>query len=179
MFKVPCFINVIDRFIDRLGHLTSWFTLITVVVSFTIVVLRYAFDLGWIAMQESVLYMHSLVFTLGAAYTLKEDGHVRVDIFYHKMSLKNKARVNLFGTLFLLLPMVIFVFYMSFNYVSTSWAITEKSPEAGGLSFVYIHKTFILLMSVCLLLQAIAEILRNLLIVISSDPKTVQHEVIR
>lgn len=159
----------LDKFTDATGRMIAWMTLAMVLLSFAIVVLRYGFNFGSIAMQESVLYLHALVFMLGAAYTLKEDGHVRVDIFYQKMSTKDKAKVDFFGTLFLLLPFSIFIFYISFDYVSIAWQIGEKSPEAGGLPFVYLNKSFILLMTTVLVLQGIAELVRNFLVMTDKE----------
>lgn len=142
--------------------MVSWFTLLMVVITFAIVVLRYGFNLGWIAMQESVTYLHGAVFMLGAAHTLRVNEHVRVDIFYRTMSVRNQARVDLFGSLLLLLPVTLFVFIVSFNYVADSWRLLEDSQEAGGIPLVFVLKSFILLFSATLLLQGIAEILRNL-----------------
>jgi TRAP-type mannitol/chloroaromatic compound transport system permease small subunit len=159
------FVTVIDCFTESIGKVIAWFTLLMVLLTFVIVVLRYGFNLGWIAMQESVLYFHGYVFMLGAAYTLKNEGHVRVDIFYQKFSLRQKALVNLFGALFLLLPVCIFIFIISFDYVAISWQIMEKSSEAGGLPFVYVSKSLLLLLAVSLSLQGMAEIARNLLII--------------
>jgi len=116
-------------------------------------------------MQESVLYFHGMVFMLGAAYTLKADGHVRVDIFYQRFSEKQKAMVNLFGALFLLAPVCITILIISFDYVAVSWRIMEKSSEAGGLPLVYLNKSLIILLAVTLLLQGLAEIGRNFLII--------------
>lgn len=161
---IHSFINLIDNFTHLTGKFVSWFTLLMVLVTFIIVVLRYGFNMGWIAMQESVLYMHGLVFLLGAAYTLKEGGHVRIDVFYQKYSVKTRALVDLFGTVFLLMPVCIFIFLMSWDYVSVSWRIMEESSQPGGLPFVYISKSFLLIFSVTLILQGISEILKNLLI---------------
>jgi len=158
-------ISIIDLITESIGRVIAWLTLLMVVVSFAIVVLRYGFNLGWIAMQESVLYFHGIVFMLGAGYTLKHDGHVRVDIFYQKFSLKKKAFVNLFGAIFLLLPVCIAIFYVSFDYVAASWRIMEKSSEAGGLPLVYLNKSLILALSLALPLQGFAEIFRNILII--------------
>jgi len=157
------FINIVDIITEYIGKAISWLLLVMVLVSFIIVVLRYGFSIGWIAMQESVLYMHGFIFMLGAAYTLKADGHVRVDIFYQKFSRKKQALVNIFGVLFLLLPVCIFIFMISFDYVYMSWKIMEKSPEAGGLPFVYFSKTFILLFSTMLSLQGLAEVGRSII----------------
>jgi len=158
-------ISVIDQFTEITGRLIAWLTFFMVVLSFAIVVLRYGFDLGWIAMQESVLYFHGIVFMLGAAYTLKADGHVRVDIFYQKFNPRQKAWVNLLGSLFLLLPVCITIFIISFDYVISSWSILEKSAEAGGLPLVYLNKSLLLLLAVTLTLQGLAEIARNIEII--------------
>lgn len=164
-------ISTIDSFTDLLGKLISWLTLLMVIITFLIVVLRYGFNSGWIAMQESVLYFHGLVFMLGAGYTLKSDSHVRVDIFYQRFSEQKKAVVNLFGTLFLLLPVCIFVFIISLDYVISSWSILEKSPEAGGLPLVYLSKSLLLLFPITFSLQGLAEIARNIQILSSSNEK--------
>lgn len=157
-------ISHINNFTDKTGKLIAWLTFAMVILSFSIVVLRYGFNIGWVAMQESVLYLHACVFMLGAAYTLKADGHVRVDIFYQRFTKKKQAMVNFFGSLFLLMPVCITIFIISFDYVSTSWTIMEKSSEAGGLPFVFINKSLISLLSITLLLQGIAEAGRNFLI---------------
>ena len=157
-------IAVIDQITEFFGRVISWLTLIMVITMFSIVVLRYAFNIGWIAMQESVLYMHGIIFMLGAAYTLKADGHVRVDIFYHSFSQKQQAWVNLLGTIFLLLPVTLFIFFISLDYVAKSWDIMEKSSEAGGLPIVYISKSLLLVLSVTLTLQGLAELMRNIIV---------------
>ncbi|MDO6428641.1 TRAP transporter small permease subunit [Thalassotalea sp. 1_MG-2023] len=161
--KLESFVKHLDTFTEYTGRIISWFTLIMVLLTFTIVVLRYGFNIGWIAMQESVLYFHGFAFMLGAAYTLKHDGHVRVDIFYQKFSSKNKARVNFWGSLLLLLPVCIAIAVVSWDYVSTSWRILEASSEAGGLPLVFLSKSLLLLLALTLSIQGVAEILRSLM----------------
>ncbi len=148
--------NKIDALNERIGKVIAWFILAMVCVTFLVVVMRYGFNFGRIAMQESITYMHALVFMLAGAYTLKHNEHVRVDIFYQGMSSRNKAKVDLFGTLFLLLPFAIFIVWVSFNYVSNSWKLLEGSREAGGLPLVYLLKTLIPSMAILLFLQAIS-----------------------
>lgn len=156
-------ISYIDNITEYTGKSIAWLTLLMVVLSFAIVVLRYTFNFGWVAMQESVLYFHGIVFMMGAAYTLKADSHVRVDIFYQKFNYRQKAWVNLFGSLFLLLPVCLTIFVLSYDYVLVSWKILEKSVEPGGLPFVYLNKTLLLLLAITLLLQGVAEIGRNIM----------------
>jgi TRAP-type mannitol/chloroaromatic compound transport system permease small subunit len=149
---------------DGVGHLVSWLSLAMVLVTFAVVVLRYAFDLGWIAMQESVTYMHAVLFMAGASYTLRHQGHVRVDIFYRRFSERTRAWVDLLGGLMLLLPVCLFIFLESWEYVTDSWAIHEGSREAGGIEGVYLLKTMILVMASLLVLQGFATVLRSRLL---------------
>ncbi|MGD9000748.1 MAG: TRAP transporter small permease subunit [Granulosicoccaceae bacterium] len=162
--------GAIDSLNEWTGRSIAWLTVIMVLVQFAIVVLRYAFNTGWIAVQESILFMHALVFLLGAAFTLKRDAHVRVDIFYSKMSARGKAMVDLLGTLVLLLPVCLFIFTMSWGYVADSWRLLEGSREAGGLPGVFLLKSTILLMAGLLVLQGIAMLARSLVTLLGTEP---------
>jgi TRAP-type mannitol/chloroaromatic compound transport system permease small subunit len=157
-------IQIIDRINDVIGRSIAWLTLAMVVVTFLVVVFRYAFSTGWVAMQESITYMHTLVFMLGAAYTLKQNGHVRVDIFYEKLTPRGRAWVELLGTLLLLVPFCLFIIIYSWNYVSLSWELLEGSREAGGLPALFILKTTIPVMALLVMLQGISQALRSLLL---------------
>jgi TRAP-type mannitol/chloroaromatic compound transport system permease small subunit len=154
-------IDSFERFIDWSGRTVSWLTLLMVIVTFIIVVLRYVFDIGWIALQESVTYMHAMVFLVGASWTLQQEAHVRVDIFYSRFSPRTKAWVDLGGSLLLLLPVMIFVAWISWTYVLDSWGVFEGSREAGGLPAVFLLKSLILVMAVMLILQALVQIARS------------------
>ena len=145
------------------GRLVAWLAVAMVLVTFLVVVLRYGFDQGSIALQESVTYMHAMLFMLAAAYTLQRDGHVRVDIFYQGFSRRGRAWVDLLGTLVLLIPVCLFILASSWGYVTESWAVHEGSREAGGLPYVYWLKTLMVLMPLLLLLQGVVWVLRNAL----------------
>jgi len=151
------------------GRMVAWLSLSMVAVTFLVVVLRYAFDLGWIAMQESVTYMHAALFMLGGAYTLQRDDHVRVDIFYQKLSRHGRAWVDLLGTLLLLVPLCLFFLWTGWGYVLESWGMREGSPEAGGIPGVYLLKTLMLLMPALMLIQGLAWILLNGLLLAGVD----------
>ncbi len=140
-----------------IGRSVAWLTLAMVVVTFTIVVLRYLFDIGWIWLQESVTWMHAAVFMLGASYTLARDEHVRVDVFYRQASDRRRAVIDLSGTLLFLIPVALFLFWGSLDYVLASWAIQEGSGEAGGLIYpaVPLLKSMIPVTALLLLLQAL------------------------
>lgn len=170
----------IARFIDQLsewtGRTIAWLTLGMVLVTFTVVLLRYLFNTGWIAMQESITYMHALVFMLGAAYTLRHDGHVRVDIFYQKFGPKGRAWVDLLGTLLLLMPVTLFIAWISWEYVAASWELKEGSREAGGLPWVYLLKSAIPLMAVLMLLQGVSLALRSVLVLLGHPEDAPAHD---
>ena len=148
------------------GRIVSWLSFFMVLITFLVVVLRYAFDLGWIAMQESVTYMHAALFMLGAAYTLQRNGHVRVDIFYQKLSRRGRAWVDLLGTLLLLMPVSIFIAWIGWDYVLKSWEVMEGSREAGGIPGVYLLKTLMIVMPALMLIQGLAWILRSRLFLV-------------
>ncbi|QVL50863.1 MAG: TRAP transporter small permease subunit [Thiocapsa sp.] len=151
----------IDAVVRRIGEWATWLSLAMVLVTFTVVVLRYAFDIGSIALQESVTYMHSVLFMLGIAYTLGRNGHVRVDILYERLSRRARARVDLIGTLLLLIPVCVLIIWLGWTYVAESWRVQEASREAGGLPAVYLLKTLILIMPILLLAQGLSNALRN------------------
>ncbi len=152
-----------DGINEGMGRAAAWLSLCMVLVTFFIVVLRYVFDLGWIWLQESVTFMHAALFLLGAAYTLKHQGHVRVDIFFRRFSPRGQAWVDLLGSLLLLLPVCLFIFFESWDYVAQSWYMHEGSQEAGGLDGVFLLKSLILLMAGLLVLQGLAMVIRSLL----------------
>ncbi len=165
MGRLHTLANAIDQLNEFLGRLISWFTLGMVVITFAVVVLRYAFNQGWIAMQESVTYLHALVFMLGAAYTLKHDGHVRVDIFYNRLDARGRAWVDLVGAILLLLPVAGFILWISWDYVASSWSLLEGSREQGGLPAVFLLKSAIPALGVLLILQGVSQAIHALLVI--------------
>ena len=135
-----------------------------VIVTFVVVVMRYVFDAGLIWLQESVIWMHAAVFMLGAAYTLRDEEHVRVDVFYRKMSARRRAWVNLTGVVIFLLPLCLFLAWNSFDFVTQSWRIREMSRESGGLPYPLIPmlKSILLLMPLAVALQGLSLFLASL-----------------
>ena len=154
-------IDNIERFIDWSGRAVSWLTLLMVIVTFIVVVLRYAFDIGWIALQESVTYLHAMVFLVGSAWAMQQEAHVRVVIFYSRFSERTRAWVDLLGSLLMLLPAMAFIAWISWEYVIDSWGVLEGSREAGGLPAVFLLKSLILVLAVMLMLQAVVQIVRS------------------
>src|SRR6187200_1949918 len=117
--------SLINRLNTAVGRAASWCALAIVLIGFAVVLLRYALGIGSIWLQESILYAHAALFLLAAAWTLKEGGHVRVDVFYADASPRAKAWIDLLGALFLLLPFACAILWFSLPYVGRSWAILE------------------------------------------------------
>ena len=154
----------LDRISIATGRAASWLTLAMVLVTFVIVVLRYVFDVGLIWLQESLTWLHAVVFMLGAAYTLQQEEHVRVDIFYQNMSERRRAWVDLLGTLFFIFPMCAFFVWAAWDYVAASWSIGEVSRNAGGLPFPLIPllKSVLIVMPLAVALQGTSLLLRSI-----------------
>lgn len=151
------------------GRSVSWLLLLVVLLTFGIVVLRYGMNLGWIWLQEVVVYLHSAVFLLAAAWAFQADEHVRVDIFYRGKSPGHQAWVNLLGTLLLVVPFSVYLIGVGWEYVSASWTVLEGSREAGGLDFVFILKSLMLGLPVLLLLQSFDTVM-HCIAVLKRDP---------
>ena len=162
--SAPASDNLLDRTSIVVGRAAAWLTLFMVIVTFVVVVMRYIFDAGLIWVQESVVWMHAAVFMLGAAYTLQDEGHVRVDVFYRKMSARGRAWVDLTGVLIFLLPLCLFLAWNSFDFVTHSWSMRETSRESGGLPYplVPMLKSIVLLMPVAVALQGLSLFLTSL-----------------
>ena len=151
-----------DSLIERLGNVLNLLMIALVCVVIVVVIGRYFFDSGSIALQELTTYLHATIFMLGISYTLKHDGHVRVDIFYRNFSEKRQALVNVIGGLVFILPISIFIGWSSWDYVLASWSIMETSTENNGLPFIYLLKTVILIMPFLLAIQGLITAAKNL-----------------
>ena len=155
--------NLIDRLSNATGKFVAWLTLLMVIVTCIIVVMRYVFDAGLIWMQESVIWMHGTVFMIGAAYTLLHEDHVRVDVFYRAMSARRRAWVDLIGVLVFLLPLCMLLAVRSYDFAAFSWSINEASRESGGLPYplVSILKSVLVVMPIAVGPQGISLLLRS------------------
>jgi TRAP-type mannitol/chloroaromatic compound transport system permease small subunit len=157
------FARSVDWLNEQVGRLVSWLTLATVVVCAAVVILRYAFGIGYIWMQELYVWTYAAVFMLAAGFTLRHQGHVRVDIFYAAASPRRQAWVDLFGTLVFLLPWLVLIAWTAWPYVKASWAIREASSQTLGMPAIYLLKTVLLAFCVLLGLQGLAVIARSIL----------------
>jgi TRAP-type mannitol/chloroaromatic compound transport system permease small subunit len=156
-------VSLLERISDAIGRAASWLTFLMVIATFVIVVLRYVFGTSFIWLQESLTWMHAVVFMVGASYTLQNDEHVRVDIFYREMPARRRALVNLLGVLLFVFPLCVFVFYQSYDYVSAAWSLREISRDSGGLPYpaIPLLKSLLLIMPVMVGLQGLALSLKS------------------
>ena len=164
MDVLAALVRAIDRVSEAIGRAVSWLSLAMVLIACFVVVARYGFAWGRVWLQESYVWLHGILFMLGAGYTLRHDGHVRVDIFYRPASERFRAWVDLLGALLLLAPVALLVLFVSWPYVVQSWLGLEASREAGGLPGLYLLKTVILLFCGLILAQGLALAGRSLLV---------------
>jgi len=160
----------IDRLTAAVGRAVMWCLLAMVLVQVAVVLMRYVLGLGSIWLSETILYAHAALFMGAAAWTLRQGGHVRVDIVYAGASPRTRALVDLAGAAFLLLPFVGVLAWFALPYVARSWAILERSPETSGLPLVFLLKTLILLFALLLGLQGIAQAARAWLALTGAAP---------
>jgi len=140
-----------------------WLALIMVLLTFAIVILRYALNSGGVLLQESVMYLHGTLFMLAIALGVGDNTHVRVDILYSRRSPYQQAWIDLVGHILFLLPVAGFMICVSLPYVSNSWQILEGSSEVGGIPGVFLLKTLIPLTGALLFCQGIAGVAAILL----------------
>lgn len=150
------------NFFNRVTKLTEYITIqffyimfITVIIN---IVLRYLFNINFIFLQELVMYMHAFIFLFGISLCLKEDTHVRIDIFSSKLEIKYRNLIDQIGLIIFIVPFCLFVIYESSSMIIRSWVMLESSSEPGGLPIVFILKTSIYIFSFLILLQAVNKI---------------------
>jgi len=160
------------QFTELTGKLVSWLVLAMVLLVSYDVAMRYFFLSGSVALQEMEWHLFSLIFLVGAAYTLKHDDHVRLDIFYESkfMNDERRAWINLLGSLFLLIPFCILIITTAWPFVYQSYIHLEGSPDPGGLPYRWIIKASIPLGFTLLLLQGVSDIVKNLNVILRAEP---------
>ncbi|WP_209424555.1 TRAP transporter small permease subunit [Pararhodobacter sp. SW119] len=145
------------------GAVVMWLALAMVLLQFVLVLMRYVFGVASIFWGEGVLYLHAMIFMLGAGYTLWAQGHVRVDIFHAKLSPRGQALVDIFGHLALLGPALIMLLYWSWPMVRRSWAILEGPISVGGIPAAFLLKSLVPAFCVLLLIQGVSALIRDLI----------------
>jgi|TARA_B110000971_G_scaffold135797_1_gene138827 TRAP-type mannitol/chloroaromatic compound transport system permease small subunit len=165
-------INSIDILNETIGRAASWLVLAMVLLICYDVTMRYSFHQGSVALQELEWHLFALIFLLGSAYTLKHNNHVRVDILYQSQYLSNKHRamINILGIILFLIPFCVLILITTWPFVENAYYYLEGSPDPGGLPYRYLLKGSILVAFTLLILQGVAELLRNYLILTKQDP---------
>jgi len=155
--------DAIEQLNEGLGRSLAWLVPVMATLQFGLVIAESVFDTSSIAAKDAVGYLHALIFLAGGGYALRHDAHVRVDILYRHWSPHTRARIDLAGTVFLLVPLFTTILAYSWPYVASSWAQLEGwRASSDGLPWVFVLKTFIPLGSVLMLLQGLALAIRSL-----------------
>lgn len=160
MLRLADLLDWINRII---GNVVMWFALIMVLLQFLLVLARYVFGVSSIFYSEGVLYLHAMIFMLGAGYTLWLQGHVRVDIFYSRLGARGQALVDIFGHLVLLGPSLVILMYWSWPMVRRSWAILEGPISVGGIPASFLLKSLVPAFCVLLLIQGVSALIRDVI----------------
>ncbi len=162
-------INFLDSVGEKIGVLVSWVAaLLAIVIGFDVII-RYIFKFTYVWMIEIEIYLFGMIFLLASGYTFKYEKHVRVDVFYTKLSRKGKAWIDLLGGALLLIPWCYVVIVSSWYYGLSSFMIGEGSPQPGGLPALYVLKFCITLGFVFLLLQGISHMLKSIQIIFNKN----------
>ena len=151
----------LEKTINSLGKFISLMIPVMTILMIVIIVARYFFGIGLTGVQELVMYIHALIFLGCAGYVHFKDEHVRVDIFYRDSSNTYKKNINFFLSLFFLIPVCFVVGFYSYELVEMSWKIKETSTEAGGLKFVYLQKSLVILFPATLLATFLYQLLNR------------------
>lgn len=154
-------LNILRKIIDSVGHLCSLLMLLMVLNVFYDVIMRYFFNDVSIGMQELEWHLFGAMFMFGIGYTFKEDGHVRVDVFYDQMSIRSQAFVNIFGSIVFALPITLLILYFSIDYTYQAYEMGEGSADPGGLPYRWIIRSVIPISSVFLTLSIIYIVLNE------------------
>lgn len=160
MAAMLAFADRIDRFNRAVGRAAAWLCLAVAILQFLLVVARYGLSLGSVWLTEAVIYGHAVLLMLAAAWTLAAGGHVRVDVFYERMSPRRRALIDLAGALVLLMPFMLVLLWLAWPYAARSWAILERSREASGLPLVFLLKTLIPVFAAMMASQGMAQAIR-------------------
>lgn len=153
-------IAAIEKTNQALARVAAYCALLMMMAQVFSVIARYVFSYGLISVQESVIYGHSIMFLLGAAFVLRMNEHVRVDIFYDMFGARARHVVDLIGLLFFVVPVAGLILWVATPYVMRSWASLEGSRQAGGIPAIFLLKTAILVFGASIFAQALAIIFK-------------------
>ncbi len=165
------YIHIVDTMNEKIGSGVAWLTTVLVAIVCYDVFTRYVLKSSSVAVQELEWHLFAIIFLMAAAYTLKDDQHVRVDVLYTRLSPKAQAWINLAGSLIFLLPFCVLVIWTSWNFLRGSFMMREGSPNPGGLPARYLLKAVIPVSFVCLFLQGLSTAFQSILTITGFNPQ--------
>ena len=152
--------NFLEKISIISEYITKYFFYIMFILVIVNILLRYIFNINFIFMQELVMYLHAFIFLFGISICLKENSHVRIDVFSNKLDAEVKKYIEILGTVIFIIPFCLFVLYESSPIIMRSWEMLESSGEPGGLPFIYILKSAIYVFASLLLIQALGKLVK-------------------
>ena len=158
------YVKIVDDLNERVGNGIAWLTLVLVLVVCFDVITRYVFKSSSVGVQELEWHIFAVIFLMGAAYTLKHEKHVRVDIIYSRLTEKKQAVINVLGTILFLIPFSLLIIFSSFDFVWNSLVIGESSPDPGGLPARFILKAVLPISFIFILIQGTSLLFKSILI---------------
>lgn len=165
--------KIFDAFADYIGKITAFVMIIMLLNVFYDVIMRYFFKSGSIALQELEWHLFSVLFLLGISYSLKEDGHVRVDVIYDGLSTRKKAVINIVGSIIFLIPFSLLIAFGSMEFVMEAYQTGEISGDPGGLTHRWIIKALLPFSFFILVIVTIGSVIKNINRYISAENKVI------
>ena len=166
---IPRLSKVLDRFITGIGETAAWLNAVLIVVIITQVVLRYVFSKGLVRLEELQWHLYAVCIMIGLSYCATRDTHIRLDLLYHRFSQRKKEIIDLLGTVFLLMPMVIIVLMHSWPFVTESFRLMEGSDSVVGLPYRWVVKSFLLIGFGLLGLAGISRLIRAVAFILKGE----------
>jgi TRAP-type mannitol/chloroaromatic compound transport system permease small subunit len=139
----PKICTVLDGIVDKTGRLFAWLNIALIAAIIIQVILRYVFDHGVVILEELQFHLYGMMLIIAISYTLVHDGHIRLDLFHARFKRRNKEKVEIFGIIFLLAPMIAIIFFHSLGFLADSWHVAERSDAPMGLCCRWAFKTLI------------------------------------
>ena len=159
--EAPRFCKVIDETIRRIGEYFSWLNAILVIVIILQVVLRYFLGMGLVVLEELQWHLYAVGIMIGLSYCLVQNSHIRLDLLHDRFPQRRKEQVELFGHLFLLLPIIIIILIHGWEFLMSSWSVRESSDSPIGLCCRYIIKSFLFIGFGLLGMAALSKMMRS------------------
>jgi len=166
---IPRLSKVLDRFITGIGEIAAWLNVAVILAIITQVILRYVFSKGLVILEELQWHLYAGGIMIGLSYCLTHDTHIRLDLLHHRFSQRRKEVVDLLGTAFLLMPMIIIMLMHSWPFVTESFRLNEASDSVVGLPYRWVVKSFLIIGFGLLGLAGVSRLIRAATFLIKSS----------